>query len=95
MGSDGIVRATPLPGANIFVTAAGDVVLAGTNPGTSTSPPAGVQLAPRRCSAVGPVGLSATLNGLSTFPLTVPDCSAFIPLITTPSTITAPTSSVP
>jgi hypothetical protein len=93
VGSDGIVRATPLPGANIFVSAAGDVVLAGSNPGTSNA--AGQMQLALGCAAIGPVGLSATLNGLSTFPLTVPDCSAFIPVITTPTTITAPTSSVP
>jgi hypothetical protein len=93
VGSDGIVRATPLPGANIFVSAAGDVVLAGTNPGTSNG--AGQMQLSLGCSSVGPVGLSATLDGLSTFSLTVPDCSVFVAPITTLPTITAPTSSVP
>jgi Carboxypeptidase regulatory-like domain len=93
VGNDGIVRATALPGANIFVSAAGDVVLAGTNPGTSNA--AGQMQLALGCSSVGPVGLSATLDGLNTFALTVPDCSVFVAPITIPTTIPAPTSSVP
>lgn len=93
VGADGVVRGTPLSDANIFVSAAGDVVLAGTNPGTSNA--SGQMQLSLGCSAVGPVGLSASLDALTTFPLTVPDCSSFVPPVTIPSTVTTPASSVP
>jgi hypothetical protein len=89
VGSDGIIRATPLAGANIFVLAAGDVVLAGTNPGTSDS--SGRIVLSLGCSSIGPVGLSAVLNGFNTFPLTVPDCTIFVP----PPSTTTPTTRAP
>jgi hypothetical protein len=93
VGGDGVVRGAPLPGANVFVFAAGNVVLAGTNPGTSDS--GGRLTLSLGCSSIGPVGLSASINGLTTFPLTLADCAAFAPPVSSASTVRAPTSSVP
>ncbi len=92
VGGDGVVRGAPLPGVSIFAFAAGNVVLAGTNPGTTD---AGGRLSlSLGCSSVGPVGLSATINVATTFPLAVPDCVVFVPppVVTT---VRPPTSSVP
>jgi hypothetical protein len=93
VGGDGVVRGAPLPGANVFVFAAGNVVLAGTNPGTTDG--GGRMALSLGCSSLGPVGLSASVNGLTTFPLSVADCSVFIPPSTTSTTVKPPTSSVP
>jgi hypothetical protein len=93
VGSDGVVRGAPLPGASVFVFAAGNVVLAGTNPGITD---AGGRLSlSLGCSSIGPVGLSATVNSLTTFSLMVPDCVLFVPPpVTTPTTVKQPTTSV-
>jgi len=95
VGTDGVIRGSALPGANISVIAAGNVVLAGTNPGTTGS--GGQLVLSLDCSSVGPVGLTATVDGLNSYPLTVPDCAVPIPTVTIPGTIFAPstTSSVP
>jgi uncharacterized protein YceK len=94
VGSDGVVRGAPLPGANVFAFAAGTVVLAGTNPGTTDA--GGRLVLSLGCSAPGPVGLSANINSLNTFSLMVPDCAIFIPPpVTTTTTVTPPPSSVP
>ncbi len=93
VGTDGVVRASALPGANVYVTAAGNVVLAGTNPGTTDA--SGELSLALECSSVGPVGLTATVNGVASFPLTVADCSETISTITTPSTVSTTTSSLP
>ncbi len=80
VGGDGVVRAGPLVGSNVLVLAAGNVVLTGTNPGPTD---AGGRLALLlTCATAGPVGLSASLDGLTTFPLTIPDC--------VPAAVTAP-----
>jgi len=91
VGPDGVVRGSPLAGANVEVVAAGNVVLAGTNPGTTDS--SGAMSLDLGCSSIGPVGLSALVNGLTSFPLTVADCSEGIPTVTTPTSV--PSSSVP
>lgn len=96
VGSDGVVRAAPLPGAMVTVIAAGNVVLVGANPGTTGS--SGQLDLNLDCSSVGPVGLSATVNGQSSFPLGVPDCSEPIATVTIPTTVTTtplPSTSVP
>ncbi len=94
VGGDGVVRASPLPGASVFVFAAGNVVLAGTNPGTTDA--GGRMSLSLGCSSIGPVGLSGTINQLTTFPLTLPDCALFVPPpVTSPTTVKPPTSSVP
>ena len=93
VGNDGVVRGSPLAGANVDVVAAGNVVLAGTNPGTTNS--AGEMTLALGCSSVGPVGLSALVNGLTSFPLTVADCSEGIPAATTTSVPSSSSSSVP
>jgi hypothetical protein len=103
VGGDGIVRAGPLTGSNVFVLAAGNVLLTGTNPGPTD---AGGKLAVLlTCVTAGPVGLSASLDGLTTFPLTVPDCvPAAVPAPPstpttgpggTATTVKPPTSTVP
>lgn len=103
VGSDGVVRAGPLTGSTVFVLAAGNVLLTGTNPGPTD---AGGKLAVLlTCVTAGPVGLSASLDGLTTFPLTVPDCvpGAVPPPPVTPTTgpggtsttVKPPTSRVP
>jgi hypothetical protein len=89
VGNDGVVRGSPLVGANVDVVAAGNVVLAGTNPGTTNSQ--GAMALDLGCSSVGPVGLSALVNGITSFPLVVADCSEGIPSVSTPTS--APTSS--
>jgi hypothetical protein len=93
VGGDGVVRGAPLPGANVFVFAAGNIVLAGTNPGTTDA--GGRMALSLGCSALGPAGLSASINGLTTFPLMIADCAVFIPPTTTSTTVKPPTSSVP
>lgn len=91
VGSDGVVRGTALPGASIMVYAAGNVVLAGSNPGVTDS--VGEMELALGCSAVGPVGLSATIDAVTSFQLSVPDCAAFVPPVTTPTTLFIPTTS--
>ena len=99
VGPDGVVRGAPLPGHSLLVFAAGTVVLAGTNPGTTDA--AGRLVLSLGCSQIGPVGLTATLDNVNSFTLTVPDCILFVPPTTTaPSstvatTVKPPTSSVP
>ena len=91
VGPDGVVRATPLPGAAVDVTAAPNIVIAGANP---TNSDAGGRVTLRLgCSATGPPGLSATVDSLNTFPLAVPDCLAVPPPTVPPSTVKPPTSS--
>ena len=104
VGGDGVVRAGPLTGSTVFVLAAGNVLLTGTNPGPTD---AGGKLAVLlTCVTAGPVGLSASLDGLTTFPLTVPDCvPAAVPAPPgtptttgpggTATTVKPPTSTVP
>jgi hypothetical protein len=92
VGGDGVVRGAPLAGATVLVFAAGNVVLAGTNPGTTDA--GGRMTLGMGCSSIGPVGLSATINSTTTFPLTVPDCALAPPVVTTtPTTFKPPTSS--
>ncbi len=93
VGGDGVVRGAPLPGASVLVFAAGNVVLAGTNPGITDA--TGRMALQMGCATVGPVGLSATVNSLTSFPLTVADCSIFVPPVTTATTVKPPSSSVP
>jgi hypothetical protein len=93
VGNDGVVRGAPLPGASVLVFAAGNVVLAGTNPGITDA--TGHLTLQMGCATVGPVGLSATVNSLTSFPLTVADCSVFVPPVTTTTTVKPPSSSVP
>jgi len=93
VGGDGVVRGAPLPGASILVFASGNAVLAGTNPGVTDA--SGRMTLAVGCASIGPLGLSATINSLTSFPLTVPDCSVFIPPPITATTVKPPTSSVP
>ncbi len=93
VGSDGVVRGAPLPGANVFAFAAGTVVLDGTNPGTTDA--GGRIILTLTCMSFGPVGLSASVNALNTFSLTVPDCTIFVPPPITTTTVKPPPSSVP
>ncbi|MDQ6616400.1 MAG: hypothetical protein M3083_17085 [Actinomycetota bacterium] len=91
VGGDGVVRGGALAGASIFAVAAGNVVLAGNNPGTTDA--SGRLALLMGCVSGGPVGLSASLNGLTTFPLSVADCG--VPLAPPATTVKPPTSSVP
>lgn len=93
VGGDGVVRGAPLPGASILVFSSGSAVLAGTNPGISDS--AGRLTLAVGCASIGPLGLSATINSLNSFPLTVPDCAVFSPPVITATTVKPSTSSVP
>jgi hypothetical protein len=93
VGGDGVVRGAPLPGASVLVFAANNVVLAGTNPGITDA--TGRMTLQLECATVGPVGLSATVNSLTSFPLTVADCSFFVPPVTTATTVKLPSPSVP
>jgi hypothetical protein len=93
VGSDGVVRGAPLPGANVFAFAAGTVVLSGTNPGTTDA--GGRMVLSLECSSFGPVGLSGSINSLNTFSLTIPDCTIFVPPPVTTTTTAPPPSSVP
>lgn len=91
VGADGVVRAAPQAGATVEVLAAGNVVLAGTNPGTSNG--SGQVSLSLGCSSVGPVGLSVTINNSTTIPLSVPDCSLpTAPVTTVPAGTTTTTS---
>ena len=96
VGADGVVRAAPLAGATIQAYVAGNVVLAGTNPATTGS--SGEIELSLGCSSDGPVGLSATIDALTSFQLSVPDCGPFVPVptVTTPTTVFTPaTTTVP
>jgi hypothetical protein len=91
VGADGVVRAAPQPGATVTVLAAGNVVLAGTNPGTSDR--SGQVSLALGCSSVGPVGLSVTIDNSTTIPVTVPDCYVPVaPVTTVPAATTTSTS---
>jgi hypothetical protein len=93
VGTDGVVRGAPLAGASIDVVAAGNVILAGANPGTTDN--TGALDLSLDCSSVGPVGLTATVNGLNSYSLAIPDCAATVPtfpVITSPTTVFAPTT---
>jgi hypothetical protein len=90
VGPDGVVRASGLPAAQVFLLAAGNVVLGGVNPATTGANGSVVLIL--QCSSVGPVGLSVTVNGGSTLSVSVPDCTpaTFVPT-TPPSTSTTTT----
>jgi hypothetical protein len=93
VGPDGVVRGAPLPGHSLLVFAAGTVVLAGTNPGTTDA--GGRLVLSLGCSQSGPVGLTATLDNANSFTLAVPDCIDFVPPATTATTSPASTTVKP
>ena len=93
VGGDGVVRGAPLPGASVLVFAAGNVVLAGTNPGITDA--TGHLTLQMGCATVGPVGLSATVNSADFVPLDSGRLLVFVPPVTTSTSVKPPTSSVP
>ncbi|MGH9126270.1 MAG: carboxypeptidase-like regulatory domain-containing protein [Acidimicrobiales bacterium] len=93
VGGDGIVRASGMGGAQVFLLAAGNVVLGGVNPVTTNA--SGSVTLTLECSSMGPVGLSVTVNGGTAIPLAVPDCSPAVVLPTTVPSSTTVAGAIP
>jgi hypothetical protein len=73
VGNDGVVRFAPIPGDQVSLTDAGNVVIAGANPGTTD---AGGRVSWQiGCVSPGPESIQAVVNGITSYPLTTPDCS--------------------
>jgi hypothetical protein len=84
VGNDGVVRSSPIPGDQVELTDAGNVVIAGANPGTTDG--SGRVTWQIGCVSTGPEGMQAVVNGINSYPLTTPDCSnaVIVPPTTAP-----------
>lgn len=94
VGTDGVVREAPLPAAMVDVTSAANVTINGDHPATADANGRATWL--MTCSAPGPEVLSATVDSVSNFPLTTPDCgsTAYVPPTTSTTVPGFPTTSL-
>ena len=83
--AEGVVRATPLPGATLQLSGSGSWT---ASPGGSlTADGQGIGRWQLRCHASGSQPLSVTVNGADSFPLNLPACQE--PTTTTVATATS------
>lgn len=90
VGPDGVVRATPSPGASVQIFGTGQWQIDGTP--TQTTNAAGLAQWQATCSGLGPQPLSVVVNSGDVVQLNLPACS---PVPTTTTTVAAPTTTVP
>ena len=81
VGNDGVVRSSGIPGDQVSLTDAGNVVIAGANPGTTDA--SGRVAWQIGCVSTGPEGMQAVVNGINSYPLVTPDCSNVLIVPTT------------